>query len=252
MPIRGYQVKSKSIVAYVLQCHPETNVYLPATEILDEVTFKHMVQKYEKVYLKPDQGRKSRGIIRVEKVQEGLYLLRGSDSEKQLEFENIPVLWSAVRDMTSGTRHVIQQGVNSVTKDQRFFDLRCHALRVHGEWVVGGICARLGLPGKIVTTSHIGGTPIMLETLFTELLDYSGKEQKLVMERLYDCILKAVKVVSPIYPRNWEFAVDIGLDTEKQVWIYEVNIEPLIRGNFKLLPDQSLYQRIRSLREIAK
>jgi hypothetical protein len=66
-----------------------------------------MVQKYEKVYLKPDQGRKSRGIIRVEKVQEGLYLLRGSDSEKQLEFENIPVLWSAVRDMTSGTRHVM-------------------------------------------------------------------------------------------------------------------------------------------------
>jgi hypothetical protein len=81
MPIGRHQVKSKSIVAYVLQCHPETKVYLPATEILDEVTFKHMVQKYEKVYLKPDQGRKSRGIVRMEKVQEGLYLELISKSE---------------------------------------------------------------------------------------------------------------------------------------------------------------------------
>ena len=118
--------------------------------------------------------------------------------------------------------------------------------------MVGGICARVGEPGNIVTTSHIGGTPTTLETLFTQLLDYNEEEQTQVIKGLHDCILKAVKVVSPIYPRNWEFAVDIGLDTEKQVWIYEVNNEPLIRGNFKLLPDKTLYKRIRSLREIAK
>lgn len=252
MPIGRHQVKSKSTVAYVLQCHPETNVYLPATEILSERTLLDMIQKYEKLYLKPDQGRKSRGIIRVERAGPSSYLLRRSNEENQQEFDRLTLLWSEVQKLTSDTRYIVQQGINSITKDSRYFDLRCHVLRVHGEWVIGGICARVGAPGNIVTTSHIGGTPTSLETLFTQLLDYSEEEQTQVIERLHDCILKAVKVVSPIYPRNWEFAVDIGLDTEKQVWIYEVNNEPLIRGNFGLLPNKTMYNKIRSLRKKAK
>jgi glutathione synthase/RimK-type ligase-like ATP-grasp enzyme len=252
MSIGRHQVKSKSTVAYVLQCHSETNIYLPATEILSEGTLWDMIRKYKNLYLKPDRGRKSRGIIRVERAGPSSYLLRRSNEEKQQEFNRFTLLWSEVQKLTSDTRYIVQQGINSITKDSRYFDLRCHALRVHGKWMVGGICARVGAPGNIVTTSHIGGTPTPLETLFTQLLDYNEEEQKQVIERLHDCILKAVKVVSPIYPRNWEFAVDIGLDKEKQVWIYEVNNEPLIRGNFGLLPDRTLYNRIRSLREIAK
>jgi len=227
-------------------------MYLPATEILSERTLSDMIHEYEKLYLKPDQGRKSRGIIRVERAGPSSYLLRTSNEEKQQEFARFSQLWSEVEELTSDTRYIVQQGINSITKDSRYFDLRCHALRVRGKWVVGGICARVGAPGNIVTTSHIGGTPTPLETLFTQLLDYSEEEQIEVIERLHDCILKTVKVVSPIYPRNWEFAVDIGLDTEKQIWIYEVNNEPLIQGNFGLLPDKTLYNRIRSLRKKAK
>jgi hypothetical protein len=252
MPIGRGSVKSKSLVAYVLQCHPETKGYLPDTEILYRDTLHGMVRKYKKVYLKPDRGRKSRGVLQVEQTNTGSYRLRRSHQRSEMNFKSLSALWSKVRDLTSDTRYVIQQGINSVTKDQRYFDLRCHALRVDGKWVVGGICARVGAPGHIVTTSHIGGTPTLVETLFTDLLGYSKKEQKQVMEKLHDCILQTVKVVSPIYPKNWEFAVDIGLDTKKNVWIYEVNNQPLIQGNFRLLPDKTLSRRIESLRKIAK
>lgn len=252
MPIGRHQVKSKSTVAYVLHCNSETNIYLPATEILSERTLSNMIQKYNKLYLKPDRGRKSRGIIRVERTGPSSYLLRRSNEVEQQEFNDFTSLWSEVRKLASYRRYIVQQGINSKTEDSRYFDLRCHALRVNGEWVVGGICARVGALGNIVTTSHIGGTPTTLETLFTQLLDYNEEEQAQVTERLHDCILKAVKTVSPIYPRNYEFAVDIGLDKEKQVWIYEVNNEPLIRGNFKILSDKTLYKRIMSLRKKAK
>lgn len=252
MPIGRHQVKSKSTVAYVLQCHPETKVHLPATEILERDTFFQMVRAHKIVYLKPDRGRKSQGVLRVERKKDGSYRLRRSERKDEMHFTSLQALWSAVRKLTSDTRYVIQQGIDSLTKDRRYFDLRCHALRIDGEWVVAGICARLGAPGNIVTTSHIGGTPTLVETLFADLLGYSKKEQKRVMEKLHDCILHAVKAVSPIYPKNWEFAVDIGLDTEKNVWIYEVNNEPLIRGNFRLLPDKTLYRKIESLRKIAK
>ncbi|MEI3604525.1 YheC/YheD family protein [Pseudogracilibacillus sp. SE30717A] len=251
MPIGRHQVKSKSTVAYVLQCHPETNIYLPPTEILSKRTFSDLIRKHKKLYLKPDQGRKSRGIIRVERVNPSSYLLRTINEVTQQKFNHLTSLWSEVQKLTSDSRYIIQKEINSMTKDSRYFDLRCHALRVDGEWIVGGICARVGASGDIVTTSHFGGTPTTLETLFTRL-EYNEDEQTQVMKKLHDCTLEAVKAVSPIYPRNWEFAVDIGLDKEKRVWIYEVNNEPLINGNFKLLPDNTLYKRIKSLRRIAK
>ncbi len=251
MPITRSQVKSKTMVAYILQSHDKSNIYLPDIEVLNKRTFEEILEKHKTVYLKPDRGRKSEGIIRIYR-NEGFYLLRKSKEELEYKFDSQPSLWSSVRKLTSHTRYVIQQGINSVTKDNRYFDLRCHALRIHGEWVIGGICARLGSPGNIVTTSHIGGTPILLDSLFTDFLGYSKEDQDQVMEILQDCILNAVNVVSPVYPRNWEFAVDIGLDTDKRVWIYEVNNEPLIRGNFKLLTDKKLYEKIRYLRTIAK
>ncbi|GAB7387595.1 hypothetical protein BSNK01_14320 [Bacillaceae bacterium] len=71
MPIKNYQIKSKATAAYLLQCDPETRMYLPATEILDQSTFRYMVQKYDTVYLKPDRGRKSMGIIRVDHEKNG-------------------------------------------------------------------------------------------------------------------------------------------------------------------------------------
>lgn len=251
MPITRSQVKSKTMVAYILQSHRKTKIYLPDIEVLNKRTFKEILKKHETVYLKPDRGRKSKGIIRIDR-NEGFYLLRKSKEELEYKFDSQPSLWSSVSKLTSHTRHVIQQGINSVTKDNRYFDLRCHALRIHGEWVIGGICARLGSSGNIVTTSHIGGTPILLDSLFTDFLGYSKEDQDRVMEILQDCILNAVNVVSRVYPRNWEFAVDIGLDTDKRVWIYEVNNEPLIRGTFKLLTDKKLYEKIRYLRTIAK
>ena len=97
MPIGRHQVKSKSTVAYVFQCHSETNIYLPATEILTKRKLSNMIRKNGKLYLKPDRGRKSRGIIRVKRVDPSSYLLRRSNEVKQQEFNSFSALWSEVQ-----------------------------------------------------------------------------------------------------------------------------------------------------------
>jgi hypothetical protein len=252
MAIGRRQVKSKALMFYVLQCYPETDKYLPPTEILGYKSLKSMLETHNEVYVKPDSGCKSKGIIRIQKLESTLYVLRRSDSEVNHEFKNFRNLWIAVKEMTSKTRHILQKGIKCVTNDMRNFDIRAHALRVRGEWVIGGICVRLGAPGNIVTTSHIGGTPIHLETLFSDLLGYSEEDQQKVLEKLHDCILNTVKKISPVYPSTKEFGVDMGIDHEKNVWLYEVNTAPLIAGNFKLLPDLTLYEKIVALKRMAR
>lgn len=253
MAILKHHVKSKLTVAYVIENTPSLKNFLPETSLLYAKSLKRMVAKYNTLYLKPDGGHKSKGIIRIDKMKKGTYLLRMARSQKKpVVVSTVSQLWHYVQSLTRGTKYIIQQGIESVTNNSRHFDLRCHALRIDGEWVVGGICCRLGAKGNFITTSHDGGTPILIESLFKDHLNYSDEEAKNMLERLNDCVLKTVRAISPVYPSHKEFAVDIGIDKEKRIWIFEVNIEPLIRGNFKLLSDKTLYHRIRTLREYAR
>ncbi|WP_027092396.1 YheC/YheD family protein [Cohnella thermotolerans] len=249
MAIEKHHVKSKLAVAYQLIHTPEVSGHIPETELLRESAFHRMIKKYDAIYLKPDQGRKSRGVFRIEKLKNNEFQLRSGTSTTYVHSKD---LWNKVKSKTEGSRYIIQRAIDSVTKDGRHFDLRCHSLRVNGKWKVGGICGRLGEKGSIVTTSHYGGTPILLDTLFTKHLKYTNKEKTEMKRRLERCVVKSVRHVSRMYPSLKEFAVDIGIDRRKRIWIFEVNIEPLIRGNFKMLPDLTLYRKIKRLRKIAK
>jgi glutathione synthase/RimK-type ligase-like ATP-grasp enzyme len=249
MSIKKHQVKSKLAVAYQLMHTPEVEGHIPETELLYENSFKRMMKKHGKVYIKPDRGRKSRGVMQVERLKDNRFKIRqGSD----MEYVDSHELWTKIKDLTRDRRYLIQQAIDSVTKDRRHFDLRCHVLRINGKWKIGGICGRLGKRGSVVTTSHAGGTPTLIKTLFTRHLRYSRRETSDMIQKVEKCVVKTVNNVSRMYPNLKEYAVDIGIDPKKRIWIYEVNIEPLIRGNFKLLPDKTLYRRIRYMRKTAK
>jgi hypothetical protein len=249
MAIEKHHVKSKLAVAYQLIHTPQVSDHIPDTELMRKSAFHRMIRKYDKIYLKPDQGRKSRGVIRIEKLKNHRYKLREGTRRTYVLSKN---LWTKVKRRTEDSKYIIQRAVDSVTKNGRHFDLRCHALRVKGKWKVAGICGRLGEKGSIVTTSHLGGTPILLDTLFTRHLKYTDKEKTEMNRLLETCVVQTVSHVSRMYPNLKEFAVDIGIDRRKRIWIYEVNIEPLIRGNFKMLPIRTLYRRIQRMRKIAK
>jgi hypothetical protein len=249
MSIKKHHVKSKLAVAYQLIHTPEIADHIPETELLTSDSFKRMIKKHDMVYLKPDTGRKSRGVLRVERLKGNRFKIRYGS---HIKYVNPKGLWTIVYHLTKDKKYLIQQAINSVTKDQRHFDLRCHVLRIHGQWEIGGICGRLGAPGSVVTTSHSGGTPTLIDTLFTRHLQYSSTKTSKMIQQLEECALKTVNRVSQMYPNLKEFAVDMGIDPEQRIWIYEVNIEPLITGNFKMLPDKSLYRKIKVMMEIAR
>jgi hypothetical protein len=249
MSVEKHHVKSKLAVAYQLIHTPEIASHIPETDLLYKKSLKRMMNKHVKVYLKPDRGRKSRGVIRLERLKGNRLIIRQGTRMKYVDSK---VLWTEVEQLTRDSRYLIQQAIDSVTKKRRTFDLRCHVVRINGKWKLGGICGRLGERGSIVTTSHSGGTPTFIETLFTRHLHYSEREKSEMIRNLEKCAVNTINHVSRMYPNLKEFAVDIGIDSQKRIWIYEVNIEPLIRGNFKMLPDKTLYRRIRYMRKIAR
>ncbi|MFA9556294.1 YheC/YheD family protein [Evansella sp. AB-rgal1] len=251
MPIQLHHIKSKLATTYVLENTENTKPFVPDTALLCKKSFERMIFEHNILYIKPDGGRKSKGIFRIDRLKEQ-FILRHSETSNIRKYTNTSSLWNDVYNLTKRKKYVIQQGVDSNTSDNRPFDLRCHAVRIKGKWVVAGICARIGKQNGIVTTNYKGGNPTVIENLFTNYLHLSEEEQDELVKKLHFCILSTVNTISPLYPLNKEFAVDIGIDSNKNVWIYEVNIEPLIRRNFKLLDDKSIYERIRRLRSQAE
>ncbi|WP_188646061.1 YheC/YheD family protein [Marinithermofilum abyssi] len=249
MSIKKHHVKSKLAVAYQLLHTPEVSVHIPETELFYKKSFKQMIKKHSKVYLKPDRGRKSRGVLRVERLKGNRFKIRSGSRSK---YVNHKYIWTKVNHMIKDKRYIIQQAIDSVTKDGRHFDLRCHLVRIHGKWKVCGICGRLGERGSVVTTSHLGGTPTSVEKLFFRHLNYSRRKKEKMIKILEKCAVEAVNNVSRMYPNLKEFAVDMGIDTKSRVWIYEVNIEPLTKGNFGKLPDRTLYRKIKKMRKMAR
>lgn len=175
MSIKKHHVKSKLAVAYQLIHTPGIAAHIPETELLYESSFKRMIKKHRKLYLKPDRGRKSKGVVRIERLTEKRFKIRYGTRKKVTDYKD---LWTKVKRLTENRRYVIQQAIDSVTKDRRHFDLRCHLVRIRGKWQVGGICGRLGEPGSVVTTSHSGGTPLPVDKLFSRHLNYSKKKKR--------------------------------------------------------------------------
>lgn len=145
MSIKKHHVKSKLAVAYQLIHTPKVSVHIPETELLYKKSFKRMIKKYDKVYLKPDRGRMSKGVMRVERLKGNRFEIRYGSHTKHVNHKDI---WTKVDHLTKDKRYIIQQAIDSVTKDRRHFDLRCHLIRIRGKWKVCGICGRLGGAGK--------------------------------------------------------------------------------------------------------
>jgi hypothetical protein len=145
--------------------------------------------------------------------------------------------------------YIIQQGVDSVTKNGRHFDIRVHLMRIHRKWKVAGSVGRLAVRNAIVTNAYSGGISKHLDLIFSQHLGYNPYRTRQTIRKLHYIAIEAAKTISRHHPTWSEFGLDMGIDSKNRVWIYEINISPgtLV---FKNLDKQS-YRHVLALREKA-
>lgn len=186
----------------------------------------------------------------MDRIPRDQYLVRIRDTGTSSRCSNLSKVWSLFQRVRMKRAYVIQQGIESVNLEGRPFDVRAHAMRVGGKWQVIGLVGRIAPAKSIVTNRHSGGKPRYIEDLLTRDLGYSPRTKKKAIHTMYRLALYSSRTISRAYPRWYEFGVDLGIDPQHNVWIYEVNIGPGITS-FRQV-DQPTYQRILSLRKKAK
>ncbi|SDN62657.1 UDP-N-acetylmuramoyl-tripeptide--D-alanyl-D-alanine ligase [Psychrobacillus sp. OK028] len=204
----------------------EFSSYLIPSEIIKNVEgFHKFISSFHKIVFKPIDGRKGKGIYFISKVGD-TYVVRKDSHDATYTKQGIN---SFLEGKLSEGTYIVQPYINSTTKSGQVFDFRLHVQKNgDGKWVVTTIYPRIAPNGSIIANINNGGFTNYLDPF----LQQEFKEEAFNIRRLLEHFsLSLAEHLDQIQMEKYgevidEIGIDIGLDENLKIWIYEVNWRP--------------------------
>ncbi len=199
---------------------PET--YLnPSTNKLDEMVNKHPI-----VYLKPANGSLGLGIYKILKRKNGYIVQhrRGNYNRSQV-FYHTASIYKYIFSKKNRRNYMVQQGINLIKYQENPVDFRLHLHKNQlNKWEVTAIGAKVA--GKDSVTTHLRTGGKLLDA--NQFLQHVFNSQKsAILEHVtHSSILIAKSLESKIASPIGELGLDIGIDQNQRIWLFEVNSKP--------------------------
>lgn len=221
---------NKWYIHQMLSDDPITGEFVPETYLSPSIeTLYEMLQQHQMIYLKPNKGSLGLGIFRITRHHDKEYYCRFHQGEKNVlhRFQSLEKLIKHYfGDQHNRLNHYLaQQGIRLVKYEDRPVDFRVHMHKDgEGEWQVVAIGSKAAGFGCVTTHIRTGGfiisTDKLLETLFDE--DAKVIEQNINVAAVEIAQTLEDKIDGPI----GELGMDMGVDRNGNVWLFEVNSKP--------------------------
>lgn len=202
-----------------------SNYIIPSEIIKDPETFFKFVSGYKKVVFKPIDGRKGKGILFISKKGDGYEVIKDSNvayhSKQQLE--------QLIKTMVSNSTYILQPYIQSVTKSGQIFDFRLHIQKNgEGKWVITTIYPRVAPKGSIIPNINNGGFTNYLDPFLKQEFKEDAFNIRRTLEHFSLALANHIDELQMIQYGEVvdEIGVDIGLDENHKIWIYEINWRP--------------------------
>lgn len=227
IPFTTHSIGNKWNVTKRLQEAKEFANYLIPSEVVKDVpAFHKFMSSFERVVFKPIDGRKGKGIY---------FISKGATSGYEVNHNSVTVKYTKlqldafIKEKIEGGTFIIQPYIQSKTKSGQIYDFRIHVQKNgEGNWVITTVYPRIAPAGSIIPNINNGGYTNYLEPF----LEQEFKEQAFDIKRLLEHFgLSLAKHLDEIQMKKFgelidEIGIDIGLDENSKIWIYEVNWRP--------------------------
>jgi glutathione synthase/RimK-type ligase-like ATP-grasp enzyme len=237
---RYQQIASKALKTMTLIKDETIRRYIPETKWYNRETLFQMLKQYPTIFIKPDKGGGGSGILRIRR--------KGSDFEccnsyscKTVKKQNL-VSWIE-KNLVSTKRYIIQQGISLATVNGRPFDLRLLLQKPESKWELAGMVAKIAAPGRVVTNYCKGGTPCEIKQALLNITKNDQKKMEELILQLHFLGKKISKILNNRFKGLRELGIDVGIDKENQLWVFEVNTRPQFKM-FSKLSNLQMYRRI--------
>ncbi|MGY4795216.1 YheC/YheD family protein [Lysinibacillus fusiformis] len=227
IPFTTHSIGNKWNVMKRLQEAKEFDQYLIPSEIVKDADLFHkFVNYYKRVVFKPIDGRKGKGIYFITKAGAKYFEVR-KDSITTTYTK--PQLDALIKEqLTSGT-FIMQPYIQSVTRSGQVYDFRLHVQKNgEGKWVVTTVYPRIAPNGSIIPNINNGGYTNYLDPF----LEQEFKEEAYNIRRMLEQFsLSLAHHLDEIQMAKFgevidEIGIDVGLDQNQKIWMYEVNWRP--------------------------
>lgn len=215
----AHAIGNKTNVHKILENDATMKDYLIPTEDYKNIKQLHdYIKKYNKVVLKPISSNHGKGIIYIES-NNGFYIINHNGKTFRTEKKEL----NEYIESEVIVKYLIQPFIESKTKDGLPFDIRAH-LNKNGDgvWVNTSIYARIGISNGIVSN----GAYISILNKFLKI-EFGKKQYKSVKKKLEKFSLEFAHYFQNLYKDSFdEIGLDLALDKEANIYIFEVNVKP--------------------------
>lgn len=233
---------------------------LPQTTLFTAESLLVMLDLFEYVYVKHDSLGQGRGLFKVMKKNNGDYYFNGftiHGRKKNMCVSSIndflPILHPYAKFGRPSGSYIIQEGIKSLTLTEQPFVIRIHIQILKGEWVIGGMYAKIAshtTEENGIVNIHRGAQLMPMNELLHVHLKMKKQKSAEVIHSLHSAAVSVAKVVAIQYP-NREYGLDFGLNQQGKPVLFEVNTTPGIRG-FAAMEEMALWRRIVNIRKQQK
>ncbi len=226
IPFTTFSIGNKWSVNRRLKEAKDFANYLIPTEIVKSTDhFFKFLSAFDKVVFKPIDGRKGKGIFFI--VQQGdRFSVKGEGTNRMYGKSQLN---GFIKQKLVKETFIVQPYIQSVTKSGQVFDFRLHVQKNgEGEWVITTIYPRIAPQGSIIANINSGGYTNYLDPF----LEHEFKEEAFNLRKKLEYFsLSLAKHLDELQMEKFgemidEIGVDVGMDEQRKLWIYEVNWRP--------------------------
>ena len=230
IPIFNWSFFNKSDVYRMLENDPEALRHLP--ESVHNPTaerIREMLEKHQFVYLKPSGGSLGIGIYRLTyHPQRGYFIrYRRNGSNVLLRFTRFSGMMKMLRARHGSelNHYGAQQGIRLVELDNCPIDFRFHMHKDgNNRWVVAGVGAKKAGRGSVTPHIKNGGSLMTPEHALGRAF---GDRSAEVLQEAKETAVKLSEAIERNYNHTLgELGLDIGIDRNGAVWMFEANAKP--------------------------
>jgi glutathione synthase/RimK-type ligase-like ATP-grasp enzyme len=225
------------------------HIYLPESHLLNNYQLlKTMCAKYSTIFLKPITGSLGKGIIRIKRRADGLYICHFTNlhGARKQSFSSLIQLFKALSRKIKHQRYQIQQGLTLISVARRPVDFRALVQRNGlGQWSITSIVARIAGESHFVSNLACGGS---LSTVRDALARSNITSSAGGAIKLRRAALAVAKGIEKQIPEHFaELGIDLALDTEGRVWLLEVNSKPSKDDNTALTTERKIRPSVKQV-----
>jgi glutathione synthase/RimK-type ligase-like ATP-grasp enzyme len=195
---------------------------IPTTIINDYNQLDEHLVKYGKIILKPVSGHKGIGVLLIKKTN-STYSLMYQDHYKEFDKEEIE---RALTKLFKIERYLVQPYIECRTKNGNAYDFRLHVQKNgSGEWVTSAVYVKIAPSTRsIVTNLNSGGYTMYLDLFLKREF---GDQYFNIRRNLEYFSVVLARHMDELYNHQLdELGIDVGLDSNRKIWIYEINWRP--------------------------